>query len=207
MPLRIQFGNPRGPINAFCYVPFGECKILRVAAFAEEFGVTNLFYTLLLDSLRSWAHGSYLQIRSSASWWGRRGRTLKLAPKPPIHTTRTSLLYELSDTANLRALMNAFWYRSPLRLYGTRREDLMATHVESVFDKELVEACGLVVAEDIRFVVERDTWGFFPNVLFAAMDMWAVTTKLQGAARVLSSPLQCDESAFNRYPLGFPESE
>jgi len=207
MALRIQLGNPRGRVNAFCYVPLGKCKILRVAAFAEPSGVTSLFYGLLLNSLRSWVPASYLQIRASASWWGRRGRTAKLAPKSPIYTTSSSLLYEVSDAADLRTFIDSFWYRSPLRLYGTTREKLMATGIDSVFDKELFEACRLLVADGVRFVVERDTWGFFPNVLFAAADMWALTTRLQDAARVLSSPLQLDESTFSEFPLRLPESD
>jgi hypothetical protein len=207
MALRIRVGNPRGRANAFCYVLLGKCKLVRIAAFGEEPDVARLFYGLFLQSLRSWVPASYLQISSSASWWGRRGRDVKLAPKAPIRTTSSSLLYDIRDAHELDAFVDTFWHRSPLRIYGTTQKNLIATEVDSMFEKELVETCRFLVAEDLRFVVERDTWGFFPNVLFAATDIAEVATRLQDAARVLSSPLQCDESAFSGFPLRLPERD
>jgi len=207
MALRVQFGNPGGRANAFCYVPLGRCKLLRIAAFAEQWGTARLFYGLFLESLRSWVPASYLQISSSASRWGRRGRDIRLAPKAPIRTTSTSLLYDVGHPGELNAFINIFWHRSPLRLYGTMQGNLMAATVDSLLDQQLVAASTFLVADDLRFVAERDTWGFFPNVLFAAADIRDVATRLQDAGRVLSSQLRCDESAFSSFPLRFPDGD
>jgi hypothetical protein len=207
MALRIQFGSPTGRTNAFCYIPLGRCRLIRVAAFAEHSGVSRLFYRLFLDSLRAWARASYLQISSSASWWGRRRRDLRLAPKPPARATSTNLLYSVCSGDELNAFLGIFWHRSPFRLCGTARDSLTAAQMASLMDKQLLEAGKFLAAGDLTFVAERDTWGFFPNVLFAAADIGAVATRLQNAAGVLSSPLQCDESAFSKFPIRFPDSD
>jgi hypothetical protein len=204
MPLRIQFGNPKGDVNVFCYVPLGRCKLLRIAAFAEQTGVSRLFYGVLLDSLRSWVRASYLQVPSSRSWWGRRRRDITLAPKLAIRATSNALLYDVSSAGDLKALINVFWHRSPLRLYGTDQNDLATARVDVMLDRQLLEACSLLAAEDLRFVAERDTWGFFPNVLFAAADSRLIATKVESAAGVLSSPIRYDDSAFRRFPIRFP---
>ncbi len=81
----------------------------------------------------------------------------------------------------------------------------MASNLDPLFNKEFVEACRLVADDELRFIAEKDIWGFFPNVLFAAADIGDVTMSLQNAARILSSPLQCDESAFSSFPLRLPQ--
>jgi hypothetical protein len=204
MPLRIQFGDPKGGVNAFCYVPLGRCKLARIAAFAEPSGVSRLFYRALLESLRVWAPSTYLQITSSDSWWGRRRADLKLAPKPPIYTTSNTLLYEIDGTDDLIRFISKFWYRSPLRLYGVAQRTPAITALGPLVDQQLLDACKLVAAEELRFVAERDTWGFFPNVLLAAVNAEVFADRARDAAKVLGSPLRCDESAFIRFPISIP---
>jgi hypothetical protein len=204
MALRIQLGNPRASANASCYVPLGGCKLARVAAFNETSEVARLFYGLLFEALRSWVSTTYLQVWSSDSWWGRRGRDLALAPKLPLRSTPNDLLYEIGNADELGAFIDTFWRRSPLRIYGTMHSELCSTTLDSVLNQGLVDTCKLLVEDELRFVVERDTWGFFPNILFRAIDIGELSKKLEDAARVLSSPLQSEEAAFDRFPLRFP---
>lgn len=205
MRFKIQIGNPRGPENASCYMPLRLCGLLRVGAFAETKEVARLFYGLLFESLRSWVKITYLQISSSDSWWGRRQRDLELAPKVPVGRTPNALLFELSNADEMGTFLDRFWYRSPMRFYGTMRNEFTSTVVESIVDRELLDACGLVASGELSFIAERDTWGFFPNVLFAATDIEQVTSQLQSSARVLSSPLRCEQGAFKDFPMKLPK--
>jgi hypothetical protein len=116
----------------------------------------------------------------------------------------SSLLFEITNAAELSKFVEAFWYRSPIRLYGISHEHPMMQTLEPVLDAELVRACPFLDSLGIRFIAERDPWGFFPNVLLADTDLLEANQKLHSAAQVLSSPLQSDDAAFKSFPMKLP---
>ena len=199
MSVRVQFGNTKKPLNAYSISQHGECLILQVGAFREEYTLGCLFYNAVLEHLRSAVPGMWMQIQSRNSLGGGRKKDLRLGIGEPLFTTEKYLVFDLKAKADLDAAFESFWQRKTLRFYGWQELPFSA-RIESIqilYPTEKLEDFSRFVPNLLRFCSEKDLWGGFLKVISAKSDFDLLKMAVQQASGLLSEPITEERSVFS----------